>query len=256
MATLRHDPELDWERYGREQPYYGVYFDPRFRRENLTPERLREFFDSGEEHAAALWSTIERHLLPGFSPRRVLDFGCGVGRLLVPFARRAEAVVGVDVSPAMLDEARRNVGERSLTNVELMGSLEQAGRGFDFVHSFIVFQHVPASRGERLIEGLVDALAEGGVGAIHVTFSNELGRRTRVFRWARRTLPFVHALWNWKDGKPLDAPWMQMNRYDLNRLFRLLQDRGCHRSFVRFTNHFGHRGVVLFFEKRTAPSFP
>ncbi|MGH7802765.1 MAG: hypothetical protein ACREQJ_00325, partial [Candidatus Binatia bacterium] len=63
-ARLRHDPESDWERYGRDQPYYGVYFDPRFRRENLTPERLREFFDSGEAHAEALWTTVDRHLVP------------------------------------------------------------------------------------------------------------------------------------------------------------------------------------------------
>ncbi|MGH7802843.1 MAG: class I SAM-dependent methyltransferase, partial [Candidatus Binatia bacterium] len=172
------------------------------------------------------------------------------------FAKRASAVVGVDVSPSMLAEGRRNAVERGLANVELVGSLAEAGGGFDLVHSFIVLQHVPRSRGERLIGELIDALADGGVGAIHVTFANELRPRTRVFRWARRTLPFVHALWNWKDGKALDAPWMQMNRYDLNRLLRILQDRGCHRCFVRFTNHFGHRGVVLFFEKRAAPSFP
>ncbi len=253
---LGHDPASDWERYGRDQPYYGVYFDPRFRRENLTPERIHEFFESGEEHAKALWTAVDRHLVPGFAPRRVLDFGCGVGRLLVPFARRAAEVVGVDVSPSMLEEARRNVVARRLSNVELVSSIATAGKGFDLVHSYIVLQHVPRARGELLMEELVDSLAEGGVGAIHVTFANELGRRTRVFRWARRSLPFVHALWNWKDGKALDAPWMQMNRYDLNRLLQMLQDCGCHRCFVRFTNHFGHRGVVLFFEKRAAPSFP
>jgi SAM-dependent methyltransferase len=253
---LGHDPDSDWERYGREEPYYGVYFDPRFRRKNLTPERVREFFESGEQHVRELWTAVSRHLVPEFTPRRVLDFGCGVGRLLVPFARRAREVVGVDVSPSMLEEARRNLHERGLSNAELVGSLAEAGGAFDLVHSYIVLQHVPRARGERLIEELVDSLAEGGVGAIHVTFENELGRRTRVFRWARRSLPLVHAFWNWKDGKPLDSPWMQMNRYDMNRLLQILQDRSCHRCFVRFTNHFGHRGVVLFFEKRAAPSFP
>ena len=256
---LGHDPDADWERFGRAEPYYGVYFNPRFRRENLTAERLDEFFESGEEHVRALWAAIDRQLVPDFAPRRALDFGCGVGRLLVPLARRCDEVVGVDVSPAMIDEARRNLSTRGLDNVRLIrcdDSLAEAGRDFDFVHSFIVLQHVPRPRGERLIGRLIDALGEGGVGALHVTFANDLGRRARLLRWARRSLPLVHPLWNWKEGKPLDAPWMQMNRYDLNRVFRILEERGCHDCVVRFTNHFGHRGVMLFFRKVRVPSFP
>jgi SAM-dependent methyltransferase len=258
-SRFGHDPEADWERFGCEEPYYGVYFHPRFRRANLTPERLDEFFESGEEHVDALWTTITHRLVPGFAPHRVLEFGCGVGRVLVPLARRAEAVVGVDVSAAMIDEARRNVAARGIENVTVVRcdeSLALAGGDFDLVHSFVVLQHVPPRKGERLIAALIDALAEGGVGALHVTFANDLRRRTRLLRWARRSLPFVHSMLNWKDGKPVDAPWMQMNHYDLNRVFRLLEERGCHDCVVRFTKHFGHRGVMLFFRKVSEPSFP
>jgi hypothetical protein len=48
---------------------------------------------------------------------------------------------------------------------------------------------------------------------------------------------------------------MQMNRYDLNAIFRALQDGDCHDCHVRFTNHFGHRGLMIFFRKRALPSF-
>jgi hypothetical protein len=121
------------------------------------------------------------------------------------------------------------------------------------VHSSIVLQHIPPERGQRLIEGLVDRIAEGGIGVLHLTFANELGPRQRFIRWARQRFAPVRYLLNLKHGRPADQPLMQMNRYDLNRVMRTLQDRGCHACSVRFTNHFGHRGVVLFARKARLP---
>src|SRR5438874_1693788 len=46
---------------------------------------------------------VERHCP---RPGRLLDLGCGTGRLLVPFAQRGSFVVGVDLSPEMLAVAR------------------------------------------------------------------------------------------------------------------------------------------------------
>ena len=40
---------------------------------------------------------------------RLVDLGCGTGRLLVAMARRGMAVTGIDLSDAMLDQARRNL---------------------------------------------------------------------------------------------------------------------------------------------------
>ena len=42
-------------------------------------------------------------------PGRLIDLGCGTGRLLVPFARRGCWVLGVDLSEEML----KQVGERA-----------------------------------------------------------------------------------------------------------------------------------------------
>jgi SAM-dependent methyltransferase len=43
--------------------------------------------------------------------RRVLDAGCGTGRVAIELARRGFDVVGVDIDPTMLDTARRKAGE-------------------------------------------------------------------------------------------------------------------------------------------------
>ena len=43
---------------------------------------------------------------------------------------------------------------------------------------------------------------------------------------------------------------MLMEDYDLNRVFRILQESDCHAVFARFTNHSGYLGVILFFQKK------
>ncbi len=74
-----------------------------------------------------------------------LEVGCGVGRLLEPIAARCRKVVGVDISPNMIEFATESL--RGVSNVELHLS---DGRGFpavadesvDWVYSHLAFQHM------------------------------------------------------------------------------------------------------------------
>src|SRR5579871_4404896 len=47
----------------------------------------------------------------------VLDVACGPGLLVCAFARVAKHATGVDMTPAMLDQARKLQQEKGLTNV-------------------------------------------------------------------------------------------------------------------------------------------
>ncbi|HYF91893.1 MAG TPA: methyltransferase domain-containing protein [Symbiobacteriaceae bacterium] len=57
---------------------------------------------------------------------RVVDVGCGTGFMLLGAARLARQVVGIDVTPAMLAEAKRRVDEAGLTNVTLREATAEA----------------------------------------------------------------------------------------------------------------------------------
>lgn len=76
----------------------------------------------------------------------MLEIGCGIGRMTQYFAKRFKKVSGLDVSPAMITQARENL--EALPNVEFytgnghdLGNFESGS--FDFVFSYIVFQHIP-----------------------------------------------------------------------------------------------------------------
>jgi SAM-dependent methyltransferase len=243
-----------WEEWGRRDPYFGVITNPKFRRSDLSEEAKQEFLNDGETFVNYLLAAIQRNVDPQFRPRRILDFGCGVGRLLVPFARIAEEVVGLDVSPSMLEEARRNCDERQLGNVSLLPSddeLSALSGTFDLIQSFIVFQHIPVQRGRAIFDKLLQHLRPGGVGAIHFTYSKT--RFASTYGVAPPVLPSAAAK---PQSIPTHAdPEMQMNPYNMNEILFLLQCAGAQRIYVEFSDHGGELGVFLYFSM-TGPAIP
>ncbi|HET7435321.1 MAG TPA: class I SAM-dependent methyltransferase [Thermoanaerobaculia bacterium] len=84
---------------------------------------------------------ISEHLkvAPGTS---VLDLGCGIGRWSRQLAERGANVVGVDVAPAMIEEARRRSAGYSIDyRVADLRDLD-LGRTFDVVLAVTVLQHI------------------------------------------------------------------------------------------------------------------
>jgi SAM-dependent methyltransferase len=238
-----------WEEWGNRDPYYGVITNPKFRRTVLNEDAKREFFESGASHVHHVLTTIRKHIDPEFAPRRILDFGCGVGRLLVPFATMAEEVVGLDVSPSMLQEARRNCAERKLRNVRLLVSDDQLSAmdgQFDLIHSSIVFQHIPVHRGRIIFSNLLRRLNSRGAAAMHLTYSKT--RFAATYGTPPETVPIaVRPRNNDTD------PEIQMNSYNMNEIIFLMQSHGVQGYYTEFSDHGGELGVFLYFSATGAP---
>jgi SAM-dependent methyltransferase len=253
--------DAEWEKWGQKDPYFGVITHDKFRNRNLSEDVRREFFDSGREHIQRVIELCRKHIDAAFEVRRAVDFGCGTGRLVIPLAEISEKVVGIDISPSMLSEAGRNSESFGLANVELITSddeLSKLSGSYNFIHSYIVFQHMPVQRGMRVITRLLDHLEDGGIMAVQLTYSknrfaasggypsSEFG--WRFMRWGYTRLRKLKNL-----VFPSKDPEMQMNPYQLNRLFYLLQSRGIREFHSEFTDHGGELGVFLYFQKKAGP---
>lgn len=246
-----------WEKFGRSDAYFGVISQPAFRAAHTEGEARDAFFRSGEEHLERVLGIVREHLVPDFRPQRALDFGCGVGRVTIPIARNATEAVGVDVSPSMLAEARRNAEAAGIANSTWVRSTPGLGAvsgDFDFIHSYIVFQHIRPRRGESLLRDLLDRLRDGGVGALHFTFAKRIATWRKFVQWSRKRVPYLHNLLNLIQRRTLDYPLMEMNSYAVERLLLILEERGCHTVHLRFTDHGGYVGIFLFFRKGRLPS--
>lgn len=130
--------------------------------------------------------------------------------------------------------------------------MSQVTGSFDLVHSCIVLQHIPVARGERIIGRLVELLAPGGVAALHVPYAPSASPLRRAATWVRRTVPGVHGVLNRLRGAPWGRPPMQMNVYDLGRLYHLFQASGIVQIHTRFVQDGEYQGVMLYAQQGAA----
>jgi len=251
-SLLIENPDYEWEEFGRNDPYYGVLSFDVYRSTNLTPEVLQKFFATGERDITHIMQTIHANLDAHFTPAAALDFGCGVGRLSLPLAKRSTRLVGVDISPAMLVEARKNCERYGVDNATFVLSddeLSQVTGSFDLIVSSIVFQHIPAERGMKILEQLLAHLQEGGYMAVQLITGGSTRRTVRWALWLRRHVPGAKAILNLLRGRKAGAPAMQMNPYDLNRVFSLLEKNGASQVFARLGIMGEYPSVFLFCRK-------
>lgn len=234
----RHDA------FAAREPYFTVLTHPRYLRANFDHAAEAEFFDSGEAYVSELYGIVRARVAPHFGPLTVLEYGCGVGRLLIPFARRAASVTGVDVSPSMLETARTHVTKAGVTNVELREALDE--RTFDLVNCFLVLQRMRPSEGLALLSKLARRVREGGVGVFHFPYRTHVSPLVSIARGARARVPGVNALANVLRRKPASFPFIESNAYDLNEVFAVLQDAGFESPHVVFTKHGDLDSVIVY----------
>src|SRR5512133_3174193 len=143
VLAVKHQGTWSYYRAGEDSNFFSA-MRPVFERElEKLPERSRdlaavaevlegrrrrsqEFFD---RHARQ-WDDLARTLLPVPAYRQrlldqvpegatLLEIGVGTGGLLTELAARARQVIGVDHSPAMLEEARRRLTAAGIGGIDL-----------------------------------------------------------------------------------------------------------------------------------------
>jgi ubiquinone/menaquinone biosynthesis C-methylase UbiE len=147
MENQRVDPKLaelstTWDTLGTTDAMWAIY--------SASPEKLgghwdpAEFFATGVEEIGGVVDAL-RTLGAAVPFERVLDFGCGVGRLSRALSAQARSVVGVDIAPSMIEQAKLlNSGVSNIEwvlNRESNLSVFKDGE-FDLIYTNIVLQHM------------------------------------------------------------------------------------------------------------------
>src|SRR2546421_328675 len=96
----------------------------------------------------------------------ILDVGCGSGRLAAKLAAPNRTIVGVDLSPEMISQARalEAAAGQLVFRCGNFLDLEFPGGGFDCIISSAALHHMPA---ERAIQRMLELLRPSGTLVIH-----------------------------------------------------------------------------------------
>ena len=156
------------------------------------PGQYLRFAEARLRPALDLLARIQTATPPGL----VVDLGCGPGNLTARLAERwPEAeVIGVDSSPAMLDDARRD--HPAITWVEADLGTYEPPRPADVVFTNAALHWLPDH--ERLLPTLLGRVAPGGVLAVQVPDEWDAPSHTEGFAIAASS--------RWRDRLTVDLP--------------------------------------------------
>ncbi|MDQ6837958.1 MAG: class I SAM-dependent methyltransferase [Actinomycetota bacterium] len=247
------DTDGAWESIARSDPYWGVISSDEFLGADLGDGAEERFFRSGEVHIAHVLDVLHRHIDPDFTPSSALDFGCGVGRLLLPLARVCERVVGVDVSATMLKRASGHLAAAGLSNVDLRYALEldSIRPPVDLVHSALVLQHINPVRGMVVVDGLLDVLSPGGCGALQFHLRGAGSALVRSSRRVREQSQVVNALFVRALRRPARNALVLMHAYDTTVVLRALAAKGAPAVFIETgARPDGDTNATVYFRKQ------
>ena len=235
------DGARDWTLVGAREPYFGVVSAPRFRAAALDGRAIEEFYASGQADIdrARAWCVEDLGAAP--EGGRALDIGAGLGRLTLAMARHAREVVGFDPAPTMLEKARARAAETGATNAAFVGALPEGP--FDWISSYIVFQHIPPADGLVLLERALAGAAPRAFLTLHIaawTDARVAPSRTLVSRLASALLR-ARA----RAGAAPVETLIRMHAYNLSDVMARLVAAGFPRATFRHVDHDGHHGVWI-----------
>jgi tRNA (uracil-5-)-methyltransferase TRM9 len=129
------------------------------------------------------WERLRPYLA---APLRVLDLGCGNGRLGLFLRDHLDTVDyhGIDSSPALLDHAREALPEATFELRDIVENPPDSG-DYDLVALFGVMHHIPGEAQRRdLLRGLAERVRPGGMLAFACWRFYEFERfRQRIVPW-------------------------------------------------------------------------
>jgi SAM-dependent methyltransferase len=197
-----------WDRWGREDPLFGVLSEEGSRGNRW---ELDAFFATGRQSLVEIVARLEAL---GLRPSgTALDFGCGVGRLTQALLPYVEEAHGVDISPAMLENARRfapdgapiTFWENARDDLRLFED-----ESFSFVISALVLQHMPPPLARRYLGELVRVLRPGGCGVVQLP---EAHRSSGKLLDSRRLPPALRNRAVRMKAAVLRRPFMEMHMF-------------------------------------------
>lgn len=159
---------VSWEEMAQENPLFAVMTTDEMAdapATDFSPEQIEKLFTKGRRVFSRHLGGALAHVPDPKGEALVVEYGCGVGRMLKAASDAGYRVAGIDISPTMLSHCRRLAPE-----AEALYALDEDGRcampseSASAVFSYAVVQHISTlSRYLTAFDEMCRVLKPGGV---------------------------------------------------------------------------------------------
>jgi SAM-dependent methyltransferase len=227
----------EWNAWGQIDPLYGVATIPDRAKTGAKPWTDDAFYELGAIDWNFFRAKWEQY---GVERGVCVEIGCGAGRMSVHLARYFQTVHGIDISPGMIEYARRKAPANVLFHVTGGIEIPLPDRSADAVFSTHVLQHLSSSAAAAAyFKEMGRVLRPDGTIMLHVPiiawpWGKLLGLHKLVHK-TKLLLDGGHAqLHRWAFRLGLTGtPPMQVTWYEISWLYEVLQACGMRDIEVR-----------------------
>jgi hypothetical protein len=225
---------------GRTEPFFTVSSASQYRKRNMMSSAAQKlFWKEGYDCVQAIFTAVG-----SCSFRSILDYGCGIGRLLRCVMTHTEIAYGVDVSVPLLEKAAKVCPFAMLMEYEQWLASPPV---VEFSYSVIVFQHIPEEEGLLILDKLLRSTEK--LCAFHIVVSDPRP-------WPIRCLfhlsfaPFFAGLSNWLRARPWNEPRIPMFCWNIEKVKTSFKREGFELSIQPFPHCADPWESYLFIGKR------
>ncbi len=176
MVELRFKTKEEFlDTYEKEAPDYDFNRLSTFEHRKILSEQIRTL----------------SHLLSKYKPKKILEAGCGTGRILIPLSKKGYDIQGFDLSKNMLAQLKKKDASVK-TKVGDIENIPYEKNSFDFVYSVTVLMHLPDIK--KAFKELYRVTEENGVLVFDVPNKNCLWTRLSILLNPKRKRTKLYSL--------------------------------------------------------------
>lgn len=158
-----------WVNFGKTEPFWSVITNENFKSHTLSEKSIENFFNTGKQHIDYLEKILNDHNMT-FKNNTVLDFGCGIGRLMKNLYPICREVYGMDVSASHLDLAKKHVPGANFYLVDDFEKLPEITEKPDIIYSILTLQHNRPELIKKYSKMLINMLKPSGIALLHIPY--------------------------------------------------------------------------------------
>jgi len=197
-----------------------------------------------------LFDTLSKEVGVFLNGKRILDIGCGIGRVLSFYSNFSSDVFGVDFSTNMLNICKNNVTSAKLVNGDAC-SLPFRDECFDLVSAIVVLQHIiNDTKRECAIKEMIRILKPKGVIIINeeILKSFEIRRKMcKLFGYDFKEQTHVRY---WSEDRYISL--LKKNKIKVKRVIKSREMSFFH--YLRFLLFIVLQGTYILIRYRKKPS--